>query len=163
MDKFDVTSTYGRSSSGTAPRNVDRTALIGDLTAAERKQIQSSNNTFIILLVIVAAIAIAALVLGLMMVFGEAVRRVDGVEPDDGNVNFVAGTFMAITTDQSTNSILFDNTGVGAVVAGPGTTVTTEAGVATVSTTLADQNQLTESDVNGPQVAYPLQHPFIGI
>jgi hypothetical protein len=158
MDKFDATSPYGRPLLPPGGKNMQP---IGDLTSAERATIASTNYALIAAIVIVAVIAIAAVIMALIFFLGFTVRYVDGVGPTNGKIYFVAGSSMSIIPDAATNTITFDNTGVGSIVGGPGITATTESGVTTVSSTLTEQSQLTESDPNGPQVAYTITMPGV--
>jgi len=152
--RFDATSPYGKPL--LPPSRVEKPQPIANLTAVERESIATTNGYLIAAIVILGIIAIAAGTMCLILYLGYTVRYVDGVRPDDGNVVFIAGSSMNIVPSPSTHSILFENTGVGSLAAGPGTTVSTEGGVATVSTTLAEQAQLPESDPNGPEVAYEI-------
>jgi len=153
--KFDAASPYGKPLLPPS-KATEKPEPIGNLTAVERESIASTNGALIAAIVVMGIIATAAVTMTLIFYLGYTVRYVDGVSPEDGNVAFIAGNSISIVPNPSTNSILFDNTGVGSVAAGPGTTVSTEGGVATISTTLAEQAQLPESDPSGPEVAYEI-------
>ena len=123
----------GHTSTSTA---VDPSPLlpVGDL-ATDVKRVQTTNSGLTVGVVLAILIGGAALIAMLVLYHTYIVRTINGVGPAaEGEVTLTAGDFVTITPDTATNSILISSTG---------------------QTTLTEQSQdLTESDANGPEVAY---------
>jgi len=151
----------GRGTSGVIVDGVDKSALIGDLTNADKQWIQGNSTGVIVAVFIAVLLGIAGVALAFGLTYGLTVRYINGVGPDDGSVTLVGGTGILIVPDTATSSITVINTGIVGGTPGAGLSTTIEEGVSSLGVTLVEQSLLTESDPNGPQVQYEITMPGV--